>query len=321
MKFTSIPQNNALLDEGLVYDIDLEKVCDRVELSVADLTDGERTVATLRFAQTAFISIDIAPYVRRMLHPEPFENAPELYDDWGRTVQVALRVDGEQSPVRTFSLFADDGLPRILTTFPERRTIASGEFDEVAFRAPAGGRIGISTETGDGAVKSRFVNVPASERIRVFRFSPENFVDTRHISIVFGFGDRSDTLEYDRVHRSGEAVRVAWLASSGAIEYYTFPTRKEHKLSVGKGRIYSRNGYETSVAGCEASTVLVSDYEPHGVVRALEEILSSPCVWRVDNGRYTELDVVSSECLHRADGLPERVSIEIRTRKREEGLI
>lgn len=316
MNFRKIPDNYAPVDGGLLYEIDLGGVRDTVEVAIVDTTD-QTTAATLRFHRTDTVRIDIADYVLRMFRPRPSGGPAGVRTDDGRTVTAALEVDGTRSPERTFTLLAFDGLARLLTTMPAERTLAFGEFDEIAFYAPDGGTI---TVTADNRTIARH-ELPSSDAIGVLHISGSDFQpsDTA-LEVLFEAGGRTDELHYERVCRTPESVRLAWVASSGAVEHYTFPTCSSRRLTVDKERFYGKRGYRTTALRAEAALLLVSDFEPQPMLDALDEILTARRVWRVDGEQFTEVDVVSSSTTRLYDGIPGSVAVEIRTRKREEGL-
>lgn len=320
MKFTSIPDNYSLLSEGLVYEVELGEVRDKADLSIIDLSH-EKVVATLRFTQTSRISVDIGPYVRRMFTPSPSAGATESQTEADRTVAVAVAVDGARCDVRLFSLFTLDGLPRLLTAMPENRTLATGEFDEVAFYPVGGGRITIGYDNGNGE-SVRLIKIEPNARIGVLRINADDFPSAeKGLKVIFESGGRVEKLFYERVRRTPDAVRLAWIASTGAIEYYTFPTSRKRTLKTSKSRIYGSEGYLVTAAEGEATVVAVSDFEPAAVIDVLDEILGSPGVWRVEGDKFTKVDIVSSETLRRFDGSLNSLTVEFRTCKREEGLL
>lgn len=316
MKFISVPENYAPVDEGLVYDIDLEGLRDKVDIAIIDVAKGE-PVAVLRFAQTATVSLDIAPYVRRMFDPQPSDVRFGVGDDRGRTVYVALAVDGQHSPVRCFTMLLFDGTPHLLTTMPGRRTIAPGESVEVAVYAP-GGKISICPDSPTVHEDIVF-GIPDSDDIAVLKFAADCLPpDFTGAEVVLEAGQHVENLHFDRVERPQGAVRLAWTAASGAIEYYTFPSQRS-LLTVASDAFCSRTGHRTTHRQSDITQTLVSDYEPQAVIEALEEILSARRVWRIDNGIATGVEVVTSTTLRRFDGSLNSLSIEIRTGGREEG--
>ena len=309
MKFVKSPENYALMEEGLVYDIDLGSLRDSVEVSIVDADDNS-VAARLRFAQTAFVSIDIAPYVRRMfaVKPEPGETGARV--ETGRTVSVAVEVDGTRSEVRKYTLFTVDGVPRLLTTMPMLRRLAAGQFDEIAFYAPDGLRIVVATEFEEGArVQRRSYTIPEKYRdLWVMRIAPET--GATGCTVWFEWRDRTETVVYEVVQMPAEAVRVAWVASTGAVEYYTFPTLARETLNVEKSGFSGRRGRCTTDIEARKTMVAVSDCEPRAVVDALEEIISSPAVWMVRAEGPCGLQVLTSESSLRFDGSLNTVAIE-----------
>lgn len=320
MKFTSIPDNFSPLDEGLVYKIDLEALYDAVDVSIVNAFDN-RLITTLRFARTRAVTVDIARYVRPLFSPQPSDGATEAHSDSGRMAAIVVKVGSVQSETRYFSLFAMDGLSRLLTTAPAERTIAYGEFDEIAYYAPAGGRIVVTAEMETGEMSSRIITLRTGGLPSVLRLSSADYHKARSITVSFEADGRSESVSYDVVSRPQSALRMAWVASSGAIEYYTFPTCKICRREARKERIYGRNGYEPVSISGERVVVAVSDFEPQAQIAALEEIITSPHVWYAGDGGFHEVDVVSQSASHSCDGSLNTVTVEFRCRKREEAAI
>ena len=309
MKFITVPENYAPLDEGLVYDIDLEGLTESADVSVINAED-DTAVATLRFAQTAFISLDIAPYVQRMFDPRPADGPAGISIDRGRTVTVVVAVAGKRTPERRFTMLHVGSRPRLLTTMPARRTISAGESDEVAIYAPDGGRLTVNTAS-DSGTESQTIELAADSSIRRLNIATRELpADFNTIDVVFEAGEWTERLHYDRVLRPRNAVRLAWTAASGAIERYTFHVRRTTK-SVAKESFCNRDGHRTASVACRKSALAVSDYEPAATIEALEEILSARRVWRTDGERAEMVEVVSTETILRFDGELNALTIEI----------
>lgn len=318
MEFTCVPENYALLEQGLRYDIDFGEVRSSVDIAVRDLT-ANRTVATLRFADTAAVSLDIAPYVRRLFRPQPVVAGRTGCFGENRLVTVALEVDGVRSPMRTYTLLTVDGLARMLTTLPRRRTIAAGEFDEIPIYAPEGGMVYVDAEYASGVHSNRPFQVERSAAFALFRLAADDFSDAVTVRVTLEASGRTDEVVYEVVRRNAGSRRLAWVASSGEIAAYTFPTCCKERLKVDKVRFYAgEEGYRTTGISASRSCTLVSDYEPRAMIEALDEVLAAPRVWLVSGTTLSEVDVVSSECSHSFDGSLNSVAVEIRDRKREE---
>lgn len=319
MKFISIPENYASLEGGLVYDIDLEGLRDTVEVSIIN-SGTEEVAATLRFAQTALISLDIAPYVRRMFDPQPAAGLSGCIADAGRVAEVTVAVDGVRSPSRRYTPMLFDRLPRLLTTLPGRRTLAAGECDEVAFYAPAGGHIHLDIERPAG-IERTTIDLPAEDKISLFILSADSLPDDAVAAdLIFESGGRTESISYDRAVRPAGAVRLAWVAASGAIESYTFPSHRR-TLTVTRDAFCSRTGHRTVSRGNETRRLLLSDYEPQALIEALEEILSARRVWCMEGGCATETEVLTAETLRRFDGPLNTLTLEIRNISAKEGCL
>ena len=320
MKFSKIPDNYAPLSGGLVYEVDLTGASGPVEAAVVDTAAGRR-LALLRFAQAKSISIDAAPFVARLFDPRPAAGNTGLRTDSGYAAAVVVEVGGLRSEERRFVPYTCDGLPRIFTTLPRERTLAAGEFDELAYYAPGGGRFTVEAEAADGTVSKRTLPLPNNGAFGIFRIAADDYAGAVLLRVTFTSGGRSEEVLYRRTVRPEGAVRLAWTASSGGVEFYTFPECRKRSLKVEKSRFYGPEGHTVTGETCEAESLLLSDYEPRAVMEALDEILAARRVWMVSGGGLlTELDAVSSQTEIHCNGAPDRLTLGVRTRKREEGL-
>lgn len=318
MIFTSLPDNYAPLSEGLVYRAELEQVRDTVDVEIINVGTG-RTEGVCRFTGVDKIEIDIAHYVNRMFNPQPVDKPTGIYSADDRVAKVCIAIDGVRSPQRIFSLFACDGVPRMVSGLTYQRSIALGERDEIPLYAPKGGDVVIYIWQGSRMTDSHTFAIAPSQEVRVLAINTGEF-DSGTTSVeVFFFGNlHDDYLTYRITERPQQRNRLSWLTSFGSIESYTFPARREVKLTASRERFYGSGGSLTRNVSEERSVTLTSDPEPSDMVAALEEIISSRAVWSVGGGRTVPVDVVSSECRYDADGSPAIISVEVRTSKRGE---
>lgn len=319
VKFISLPTDYAPVDAPLEYAATLGERCEAVEVEVFDAATSQRK-ALCRLHDTSSVRIDIAPYVRRMFDPHPAAgSASAILPAEGRTVEVQVAVDGVLSPVRRFTLFPFDGLPRLLTTMTDERTIACGEYDELPFYAPEGGHFEIISEDEEGRQTAlATVHIAPAEEMRIFRLA-EDVMDAAACwcRVRFESGGRSEEVLYRRVLRPAGSRRLAWLAATGAVEYYTFPQRRRSILAVEKQHYRNGGGYTTVDICAERSELLLSEFEPEAVADALGEIISSPRVWLVAAEGAREVYAASTECLRTFDAEPARVAVEIRYGREE----
>lgn len=319
MNFTSIPDHFAPIGGGLVYEIQTEDGADAyVDVAVVNAATRQRA-ALCRFARTDRVRIDIAPYVRRMFAAAPAAGHTELFNNDGRVVRVVVEVNGEASPERRYTLFELDGVPRILSTMPFRRTLAFGECDELPFTAPMGGHVTVVAEDGGGVQTERLnLRVPVSlePAVWVLRVAADDFdADTARLRVTVSTGSgRHEEVVYDMVTRPQGACRVAWLSAAGAVEHYTFPSRRRSTLAVERSRFCGEEGYTTVDIRAERSVLLVSDFETEAMAESLEEIVASPAVWIARSGVSVAVDVLSSESVRNHNGVPASVCVEVRSR-------
>ncbi|MBP3482786.1 MAG: hypothetical protein J6K28_05275 [Alistipes sp.] len=316
MNFTVIPDNFAPTDGGLVYGFDCGKTLHSAEVKIIDAASDEIR-AVCRFTDTAHISIDIAPYVRKMMSPSPTDGHTGVSIDCGRSAVVRLDIEGVRSDIRRYSMCGLGAGAGIFSTMPERRPIAYGEADEVTFYAPEGGTVTVTAQYPDGR-ETREYEIAASDEVQVFRLDTGDFRrGAASYAAAFALGDATTALHYETVSRRAKSRRLSWLSSLGSIESYTFPVCRSRRLTVKKSRILSADGYRTFGIDCERTISLVSDYEPSAVIRALEELLCSPSVRMTDGTRSIPVDVITTECEISCDGGLNSIKAEVRPQTKE----
>lgn len=320
MIVTAIPDNYAPVSGGLVYRADLEQMRESVEVLIINTYD-DNTIGRCRFCNVDKIDVDIAYYVNRAFNPQPSRYSTGIHRCTDRTVRVLLEIDGIRTEPRIFSLFACDGIPRIVSGLNTMRRIACGERDEIPVYAPYGGVVTLAAWQDGQRVFNNEYNLDVSDEVQLLVIDTNDLPDDiTRIEVSVDGGGLEELITYRIAARHFKSIRLSWVTSFGSIESYTFPSRSEVVRKCVKSRYYAEKGYISRNICDERITTLAADPEPPEMTAALEEILSSQGVWSVRGCYCVPVDVVSSECRYGGDAEPAIISIEVRPQRREEVL-
>ncbi|MEG2613191.1 MAG: hypothetical protein RR971_06855, partial [Alistipes sp.] len=226
----------------------------------------------------------------------------------GRTVVSTIQIDSVRSPLRTFVPATHDVVPpALLTTLCGSRIIARGECDELTLctAIPCVARV----TAYKGALADTTVYTAPHAGFVLFRLDTTTFPGATVIRVQI---DEVGSISYYLTEQTA-GCRLAWRSSAGSVEHYTFPVEKEANDEVKKVCILTRQGYRAVAVSSERLTTLISAYEPQRVLASLEEILSSPAVWRVDNGIYTPVDVVNDHSGVHRHGTLRNLEVQLRS--------
>ena len=315
MNFNAIPDNFAPIEGGLVYSFDCGSVLPVADVKIINVATNEMQ-AVCRLRNLRFGSVDIAPYVRKMMNPTP-ATGNRVIVDGTRSANVCIEVGGVRSAVRRYSLCPIGADPKLLTTMPLQRTIAAGESDELTFYAPEGGFLNVTEYFTDDCTNYEYEIAPSNE-VQVFRLNTDDFnSDTYAVDVNVEIGGRVSTLCYYYVCRPAGARRLKWLSSCGSIESYTFPVCGAQRLKVDKSRIYGADGHRITGVEAERTLLLSSDYEPLDVITPIEELLVAKQVWMETPNGTEPADVMSTENVIACNGELNAIKVEVRPQRRE----
>ena len=315
MTFTQIPEQFAPTGEALVYRLTTE--ADVTLIHIRDAA-SDALLGAKRYVGAGEITFDIAPIVRRALHFSPTDGHTALYSATGRniTVRVEAAADNTQVVVsddRTFlSVRSAVTAPALLTTLPAERLIARGEADELTLLTATADKLTLTAQRGGNVVSTRSYDLPAGESL--FRLNTADFADAETITVDAGVCGR---VNYTLISPVAGGCRLAWRSSADSVEHYTFPVEKSTELDVAKTLAYGRQGYSASKTQVERKRLLVSAYETPAMLDALAEIIASPEVWRIENGAYVPVDVLTGSCTVKRDTVG-TLEIEIRKKSKIE---
>ncbi len=241
-------------------------------------------------------SIDSSPRALLMsgLTPEPLGVVEEcgFLRPEGRDMTLSVGYDGglSTSPEVCFVASLCDQQPDAIMGEPtQRRSIAPGECDEVAFCLTEGAEIE-ATLVVDEIAQNSLGSYSASEKgVVVFAVSADAILSelrSAESATAFEIRFAIDGRECASVHYSlrephSEDVRLAWLAPDGAIAYHTFPSPQSVKLQTERTLYRSPSGSVTAGVEHWQESVLDSGVLSSADAQRLGEMLSSAHLWRI----------------------------------------
>lgn len=274
---------------------------------------GDQLLGVKRIYSSSGASVNVAPYVRRLLDPAPMcGSAPGVHIGTSRAASCFIASAGFRSDAVMLCAGTEDASANtLLSAAPRTVKIAPGEKDEIG--VISGDRVvaEVTFRRGDAsrteilgqrnATGMLAVVVDADSVCRAYSLvtggsvgEPVDFKVRLKLEQA-GFEERVIEREYilDRGVRTGR--RLAWVNRYGAVDYHTFPVCEEFRSEGGRTRVETPAGYRTVATAAGRSLKLLS--EPCGALTAewLSELFSSPAVWMVDGSRFEKAEVAAGE--------------------------
>lgn len=295
MIFTRIPQNYASLARPAIYAFRNDGPPRTLDIEIVEAATGT-LLSARRFFRATEIEIDAAPVLRRLVRFAP-EEAPAtgFRTSRDRSVRVYLRVEGVESPVRTF-LPAERPVTGALATSLPRERLTERDAQEELTLLPGAASVEVEW-TGGGERAVRTYTAPDAPFPLLFRIRAADFPKAERLTVRIRSGDGNllATVRYALCDPRPEGVRVAWLSRCGSLEHYTFPVRVAVVEQQTRRTAEGAAGEEFVAAAGEEHITLTSAYEPREMLRALAGIGTAPAVWVVCDGYYDPVEVVPSE--------------------------
>lgn len=295
----SLPDDYSSAYTGAIYTIDDTTTTQPQIVEVLDSQRGE----TLGFRRVQYLNnnkINIARYLARALNPQPI-----LGSGWsvpeGRTVEAQLLADDSSTEKRIFTASLSNLTEDMLLSSLTHRTLTHRDLDEISLFASAG-QLTITVAFGANSPTQQIVAmrnhkgglisyVLEVENILGYANKPE---EVRQFWIYISLAGKTiGQLRYSIVPATSQSVRLGWLNPYGAIDYHTF-------RSLGRLLRSEKDRVMTGHSALRVSTirssyvweeVLSSGYLPAAMAVALSGLLSSPRVWRVEDGEAHLVDV------------------------------
>lgn len=309
MQFTQIPPDYAPLGGPIVYAFS-DTAPRTFDVSVIDYNIDD-AVGAKRLAGISAGTLDIAPYLRHRLTFRPSTGPTGFVEAPDRTVLAALEIDGLRSPGRMFLPCETVArTPAHLTSVPWNRLIARGECDEATLLTETPCTATVDASRNGETRTTTFTATRTG--LLLFRLNTADFPDADVLTVWF---DRFTRIVYELTPPLQGGCRLAWRSSAGSIEQYTFPVVKEERVETEKERITTESGTCSREIRTSHLLTLLSAYEPTMMLQALAGILSSPQVWRVENGLYLPVEVLTDAAGIRRHGTLRNFELQIRIRK------
>ncbi len=341
MQFTRIPDSYAPLGGPLTYAVEHGALSN---LAVRILNGAQTELyGAKRFAEVTDAEFDIAPYLRRKLRFTPISGKTGVYAGAPRIVgtvveaaatdaasvasaaaQPAVQSAAQSSEQATSRATATSAYrvflpatepvsaPALLTSMPRVRLIPVGASDELSLLTEGPHRVTLIAEYGPDAIADTY-DIP-SGGLHLFLLNTSDYRRAGKITIDAGTCGK---VVYSLVQPMRGSVRLAWRSRAGSLEQYTFPVEATAGVEAAKRHAYGPDGYVGRATG-EYRRKLRSALETREVLEALAELVDTPEVWMVEEGRYVPVEVVSERAIVHNHGTMSYLEVTIRAAKRRE---
>ena len=202
--------------------------------------------------------------------------------------------------------------PALLTSMPRVRLIPVGASDELSLLTSGPHRVTLIAEYGPDAIADTF-EIP-SGGLHIFLLNTSEYWRADKITIDAGTCGK---VVYSLVQPMRGSVRLAWRSRAGSLEQYTFPVEATAGVEATKHHAYGPDGYVGRATG-EYRRKLRSALETREVLEGLAELVDTPQVWMVDEGRYVPVEVVSERAVVHNHGTMSWLEVTIRDAKHKE---
>ncbi len=254
---------------------------------------GNEPLGVKRIYSSGEASVNVAPYVRRLLEPSPMcGGAAGIHVGTARTATCFLFAPGFVSETVTLCGGSENALPNILlSAAPSVVKIAPGEKDEMGIISGDRVYCDISFSRGEihyiepmgqrnaAGMLAAVIDADAVCRAYASRTGgeasePADFTVRLRLDQP-GFESAVIERKYilERNVRTGR--RLAWINRYGAVDYHTFPVCEEFRSGGGRSRIETPAGYRTVATRMEQSLKLLSEPCDAPTAEWLSELFSS----------------------------------------------
>lgn len=274
---------------------------------------GNALLGVKRIYSAEGASVNVSPYVRRLLDPVPMcDRAAGIHLGTARAASCYLSAPGFVSnAVMLCGGTEDAGANVLLSAAPPVVRIAPGEKDEmgiisegrvsqvITFRR---GNTAYTEQTGQrNADGSLTAVVDVDDVCRIYASRTGAGADELSEFTVrlrleqAGFEGRVVERKYviDRSVRTGR--RLAWINRYGAVDYHTFPVAEEFRSEGSRIRVETISGYRTVATAARQSLKLLSEPCDAASAEWLSEVFSSPAVWMAGGAGLEKVEVAAGE--------------------------
>lgn len=317
MKFTSIPAHFSPICEGLTFEFDTESEACDVVVEIFDTDEGS-VIGEQRLFGVTNGKINIAPYVLHRVTATPTLHDYSTLEE-APIGRYAVRINGTTSPEVMVSTNHQRVQPgAILSTMPQRRTLAYGDSDQIALFTEPKRLIRVCAEADNG--ESLSLTYHTSSGAVLITLSTCDFKeDVRDIKLyILDEENEVAMMSYEVVAHAANSKQLAWRSKVGTVEQYRFVARHIVTRRLDRVQYSTSQGPTTSRCSSEQVVELVSNYESRAMAEALSEIVASPKVWIIDNRAASEVEIVTASAGAASSYAPDKVELEVRLWHREE---
>jgi hypothetical protein len=283
-----------------------------VDIEIRGATDELLGVKRI-YSSSEEVSLNVTPYVRRLLAPVPMcESAAGIYVGGARTASCFLSAEGFVSEAVALCGGSEDApVNTLLSAAPDRVKIAPGERDEMGIISGDRVYCDISFSKGDvsfthqmgernaagmlaavidtDAVCSAYASVTGGAESELREFTVRLRLDET------GFQNKIVERTYTIERNASAGHRLAWVNRYGAVDYYTFPVCEEFRSEGSRTRIETPAGYRTVATTARQSLKLLSDPCDTPTAEWLSGLFSSPAVWMVRGSEFEKVEVATGK--------------------------
>lgn len=255
-------------------------------------------------------SVNVAHYYQGdfRIQPEVIQGVIwKVFDARGkmRVLDACIRANGVVSEVVPL-VFADMlPLRDRFTSDLRQRIAARGDLDEIPVWLTTSAVLAYGDERMPLTAGVSFVS------FRIPEDAPEHFA----VSLITENGEVLDRIDYECVAPGG--TRMAWINDYGAVDFWTFDSRRKTTSKVTKARIYSSQGYTTTSVQAETTHTVCAQPLPEQTLGVLSRVLTSEHVWIVGCNAVQSVDVATeSLAIYEADK-PSTIQLEYKNSIRQ----
>ncbi len=290
MNFTTTPTDYESFGNDILYSFQTDVAQDVIANVIDNAT--QEVIATKRFVGVTEGVINISPYLRARADVVPKYGGTGFYSNINRIFSISVEVNGVMSQPRMFTSTATIGAFPFMSSMPFKRSIASGDCDEIALLTTFSVSVTVLAFAEDITQAETYQQ--SGSGYGVFRINPNDFRDAYKLVVVVS---GVEVAEYAVTPRSNSETRIAWIGSKGTIEQYTFPVEREVEL------VENLDGEPLSaVSKYRKQKKILSAYEPMEAIMAVAEVVNSDRVWRVKSSRFIPIEVEQTKCIVKRHG-------------------
>lgn len=312
MNLTSYPADySSAFDKNNLYCFDCGDATAPTEITFYD-GDGV-VIGARRYAPSEKIAASPESFLRRLLNPHPHTNVPgcRIFHAPDREVAIAVGYNdnANRTPLVHYTAsLAPLALHAVMGGDEQWRSIAAGEWDEVAFRVENGEKMTAVCHFPDGIGDRTLVtNTAQASGLHILSVDADVALVSKPTAESFDVvlsvgGVEIATLHYEVAAAAPKGVRIAWLNSEGYISYHTFRTVLAERLQAVRSEYETASGTLTLAVESWREMTLRSDFLSSDKEEWLSELAASPKVWRIDSRRAVPQSITSHSVVFAGDG-------------------